>query len=240
MHGLSLLASFLLLTQALAQPSGTIPPTIPVKVGVPTPLRFETDALSVTVVCLDPAIKFANPKDLASAKLALVVAQKKGSYEAVVILIGKDGLYRQERTQLVAEEEKPQGEVKKDPVLPGPVIPITPPPAPTVKLLRIVVIEATGEATLARQKELDRGAINDLCEARGHKRLVLDKNLKDGAPPDLDQTLLKNYLTYINAAEGKELPWLFIVPATGGKALYNGPILTGDALVNKVKELEGK
>ncbi len=233
MYGLSLFLALVgALTAAGQEPTMTVPPEIKIKAGTLTALTLETTAVSVLWVCTDPKAQFADSKFLADKKGALVIAPK-GSYTVVVIAIGPMGQHRREVTTLVAEEGKDEG--------PGDLIPPAKPPViPKVaQKLRVVVVETDAASTTAQQNNFNSGKLSALFLEKGHRPLVIDKGLKERPPPDFSAEKLANHVTYIDAAAGKKLPWLFITPLAGGKALYAGPLPANEDLLKLLMELGG-
>jgi hypothetical protein len=115
------------------------------------------------------------------------------------------------------------------PVPPDPIKP----PAPLAKAW-VVVIEETADATAKRGAYFRDPALTAFVQAKGWKVRVADKDVRDAAgqqPADL--------APYLKAAQGKTLPWLFVVGSDGAVAFQGGLPPTPAELVALLRKLGG-
>lgn len=161
----------------------------------------------------------------------LAFSQTPGTYEVCFMVNGGAGEPPLEtaRTKVIVT-----GAIPLPPIPPGPPVPPVP-PAPVVKQkLYFVCVEETSEATARRTAFMLDPALRSHFANKGHAYRLVEKDVRDGAgnvPADVK--------TYLAEASGKPLPHLIVVPQTGGRSLYSGPVPETPAKLIELSERIG-
>ena len=137
------------------------------------------------------------------------------------------------RSTITVVAQKPQPPPDVDPNPPKP----EPQPQPTKQQLTLVVVEERSDAWPFRATYLQ--SMYQFFKDGGHVIRLADKDAKD----ENNQTP-KGWVDWFARAQGKQLPYAFVIPKSGGKILWQGTLpnhATGDsaALIAQMKALGG-
>lgn len=102
------------------------------------------------------------------------------------------------------------------------------------KVYMVVVEEATQRTPIAAAL-LDSTALAERFKAKGHRHLVLDKDVIARAGQPVPEKLQ----AYLDKAKGKQLPYVIIADITTGKLLHEGPLPTDEAGIMQLLDKVG-
>lgn len=89
----------------------------------------------------------------------------------------------------------------------------------------MVVVEESTQRTPVAAALLDSTVLTERFKAKGHRHLVLDKDVIARAGQPVPEKLQ----AYLDKAKGKQLPYVVIADITTGKLLHEGPLPTDEA-----------
>lgn len=160
---------------------------------------------------------------------------------------GPPGRYKVICTEITIVDNKPQPRRARKTIEilaqrplppPGPTPNPGPQPGPVTKVeVAAIIIEETAEAKQNRGAYLSDQALFDFFSKNGHALRTADKDVKG---PD-KKTPPSDWVPYLNMAKGKEMPYLIIIPKTGGQTLWTGALPTEPAgLIALIRQVGGK